>query len=66
MEKICKNCKMWGDYIPETCDYLSGIGANEGAKRFEIISSADDDQGLEAFLKTGPEFGCVHFVTKLR
>jgi hypothetical protein len=66
MEKICKNCDMWGSYIQDVCNFTTHIGSDKGLKRFEVVAYADDDQGLEGFLKTGPEFGCVHFTPKTK
>jgi len=27
---------------------------------FAVDATAADDQGLDAWLETGPEFGCIH------
>ena len=40
------------------------MGKND-ATTFTIVVTADDDQGLEAVLKTGSEFGCIHFNPEL-
>tara|TARA_R110000772_G_scaffold249530_2_gene363921 strand:+ start:67114 stop:67494 length:381 start_codon:yes stop_codon:yes gene_type:complete len=57
---ICKNCKYWFD--KRTCEKVDDIV--KGKNRFEMVAEADDDQGLQCRLRTGPEFGCVHFSNK--
>lgn len=60
---FCKNCRFWGAYIEGACDRVGFLLLNEhkNPRRFHISAFADDDQGLEAQLITGPEFGCVLF-----
>ena len=60
----CKTCKWWGVYYQHVCDYSDDLNATGDKKRFEIDYNALDDQGLEVFLKTGPDFGCIHHKTK--
>ena len=48
---------MVGVYLEGVCDFES----TEELTRLEITATADDDQGLECDLHTGPEFGCNHF-----
>lgn len=58
----CKNCRWWGRVYEGCCD---NVGAGNEATAFDIVATADDDQGLEVVLKTGPEFGCIHFNPEL-
>jgi hypothetical protein len=52
----CKTCTFWGDYREGVCDFSDSTQAT----RFVIHAEAADDSGLEAWLETGPDFGCVH------
>ena len=62
----CKNCRWWGRVYERRCDFVDTSFADENkATTFNIVVTADDDQGLEAVLKTGPEFGCIHFNPEL-
>jgi len=65
----CKDCKSWGswlgiDAVCERPDDLWPKDIPEG-QQFSIDCEADDDQGLQAWLRTGPEFGCVRFEERL-
>jgi len=62
MEKICKNCQYWvkWDRPFHTCD----CSVDNPETAFEVDGEAWDDSGLQVWLRTGPNFGCVHF--KLR
>jgi len=62
----CKNCRWWGRVYEGCCDNVDTgpVGKND-ATTFTIVVTADDDQGLEAVLKTGSEFGCIHFNPEL-
>ena len=63
----CKTCKWWGRAWEGCCDFIDTTHANQAAevgKRFEIAVSADDDSGLQTYLQTGPDFGCVHHTAK--
>jgi hypothetical protein len=55
----CRDCKWWGKDYDSTCERVDID--RKGTAEFSIFSRADDDQGLEARLTTGPDFGCVHF-----
>ncbi len=57
----CKDCRWWGVDFEGVCDFPNTIHAGQSDVSFEIEAKANDDQGLEAVLKTGPEFGCLHF-----
>jgi len=61
---LCKDCKWWGLYLKGVCDKVGNIDVEKGFKKFSIEARADDDQGLEAYLVTGPDFGCIHFINK--
>jgi len=66
--KKCKDCKWWGVDFEGVCDFPDTI---QGGKSFddgygmEIKVSADDDQGLDARLHTGKNFGCINFKSDL-
>ena len=62
----CKNCRWWGRDWEGVCDFVNTIMADEDtATMFVVEATAADDTGLEAVLKTGPEFGCIHFNPEL-
>ena len=58
---LCKDCRWWGKYITGCCDKVGSPDPEENDAGFDLILEADDDQGLDGQLKTGPEFGCVQF-----
>lgn len=60
---FCEDCKWWGKDYASTCERvdIDMRQIRKGTAEFSIFSRADDDQGLEARLITGPDFGCVHF-----
>lgn len=70
--KKCKLCKYWGgsfgDYHNETqkiCDREGNIQIeNNPESSFRVEARATDDSGLEAYLVTGPEYGCIHFTIR--
>lgn len=63
----CKNCRFWEHHVDvrnkewHTCEMISWVEREEkiGDTGFAIYATAADDHGLDAGLKTGPEFGCV-------
>ena len=57
---VCKNCKHWGRDYKGVCDYPNVI-QDDMDTQFEVDIRADDDQGLEFRLVTGPYFGCIKF-----
>jgi len=61
--KTCKTCKWWGVDFEEACDFVTNIQDNKKTI-LRIHSFADDDQGLNTELMTGPDFGCIHHKTK--
>lgn len=63
IDSLCKNCKFWGRYREGCCDRQGSIFENNLAG-FEADARVLDDSGLDIFLRTGPEFGCVHFQNK--
>lgn len=58
--KNCKSCAFWDN---GTCDFVDRK-LDEDPGRFEIDVRVSDDTGLNATLKTGPDFGCVHHSAK--
>ena len=65
----CYNCKWRSPYSDEACNFIEityskTTGAKEGQQRAIIIARADDDEGLDAYLEVGPDFGCIHFEQK--
>lgn len=63
-ERICKNCRFWGRYRKGECDREGGQFPDNPAAAFEAVARVLDDSGLTVSLVTGPEFGCVHFLTR--
>ena len=66
-KSICKNCHWWrelpyGDAM--YCEFIDTLHNNKEATGCDITYITLDDQGLEYWLKTGPEFGCVNFKEK--
>ena len=62
----CKDCKFWGSQFSDDCSAANEMlvrGVYKGDE-FGLYTSAADDWGLEAYLLTGPEFGCVKFERK--
>ena len=62
----CKNCKYWGEPFDGMCDWSESFPPSDESEShaFDIEVTALDDQGLEVNIKTGPEFGCIHFKQK--
>ena len=62
----CKDCKYWGMDYDGVCSFVNTIKATANPDTiFELKLTADDDQGLEGHLVTGPYFGCIHFLWKI-
>lgn len=62
----CKDCKYWGMDYTGACayaDYIDDKDKND-PKHFGFQVTADDDQGLDCIVLTGPNFGCVNFQDK--
>jgi hypothetical protein len=63
----CKNCKFWTREKLVYSDCVINMCAFEAPWQENGISSAEpraealDDTGLEVWLETGPEYGCIHF-----
>lgn len=63
----CKNCRFWKHHTDQwnnswnACGMVAWVGRNEKIEEtgFALYADASDDTGLDAGLKTGPEFGCV-------
>ena len=63
----CKDCKWWKAYPCNTagaCDTIVMHSENITENEARIDASATDDSGLDAYLTTGPMFGCVQFKAK--
>jgi len=60
----CKNCKFWYHDWGNVCDRASDRQVRKGPKKFALETSAEDNQELEYWLETGPDFGCAHFEIK--
>jgi len=60
----CKWCKHWGHIFDNACDRVNFIDSDIGSSAFYVDCDADDDQGLEAWLMTGPDFCCIKFERK--
>jgi hypothetical protein len=58
---FCKTCRHWGHYRDGHCDAVDG---ERGPSSFEIDVRVLDDTDLWTGLKTGPDFGCVHWTDK--
>lgn len=58
----CETCKFWGRYYEGACDRVGDLHTErDQSRRFELKLYADDDQGLEGLLMTGPKFGCIQW-----
>ncbi len=63
----CKDCEFWN---AGRCDTVgmpdSGFGWEQDPRiLFDIGVDVDDDSGLQTWLRTGPEFGCVRFQARV-
>jgi hypothetical protein len=60
----CSDCKFWGRYRHMVCDVIElGDEVIDGnAARIDV--RVLDDSGLDAYLVTGPSFGCVKYEKK--
>jgi len=61
----CKDCKYWKEgECRAVGQHDKGFGWNQNpAVLFDITVDVLDDSGLVYRLLTGPEFGCVRFVS---
>lgn len=57
------NCKDWAIDYEQTCSRVFMTDAEVNGADCALRVDAADDQGLVAYLVTGPMFGCVHFQT---
>ena len=63
----CKNCRFWEHHINmrgkewHTCERSKWVDETEeiGDTDLAFFAHSADDHGLDAGIKTGPEFGCV-------
>ena len=62
--RTCKNCKFWGVDYENVCDRVYPFCDELKPDTFSINVVAGDNQGVEDFLVTGPDFGCLHFMQK--
>jgi len=70
----CKTCKYWALSFKPTkenpvadCDLPDTITGEKLFKQgagMEINATAHDDSGLQAYLMTGENFGCIHHKEK--
>ena len=68
----CKDCRFWESHVnghdtaATTCEAAGWVRYDQKLNddSFAVYADANDDQGLEAGLKTGPLFGCVKFQQK--
>ena len=60
MDKTCKTCKWWID--KKDCSYIYQYSLHKEQNRINITFSFLDNKthGIETFLETGPDFGCIH------
>lgn len=60
---VCQNCIHWGDYYEGCCNFIDTIHGECVADTTgcQIIVKVSDDSGLDARLKTGPDFSCPNF-----
>ena len=78
MKKLCKNCRHWKDETLQS-NGLTGVMPNEeslkyskycGAKFMDYDYEGTDQAWAEVThyyeyaIRTGPDFGCVHFEEK--
>ena len=59
--KTCKRCKWWNINFDNDCDFINTIQAANKSTRFEVKLVESYDCTSEIVLKTGPDFGCIHF-----
>ena len=60
---LCKDCKFW-DSETYRCTRVGYADIELDNSAFEVIATADDDQGAYGELHTGPLFGCLKFEPK--
>jgi len=58
----CKNCRYWDKY-DNSCNLADWYNRDNELVKDEIMFYAEvnDDSGLRAGVRTGPEFGCIKF-----
>lgn len=64
-DNTCKNCKFWGKDNKGVCDRTDRSNTPDNLT-FNVEATAWDDSGLESWLVTGRDFGCVLFEEKTR
>lgn len=60
MIPTCKTCKWWGRDVAGYCGFVDTVHSANPATLVQIEVHVADDSGLETWLRTGPEFGCIH------
>ena len=65
----CKTCKHWSHHFDikkgiADCDRLDCMNDEKAGTTFSIEATAHDDSGLQTWLMTGENFGCIHHDTK--
>jgi hypothetical protein len=59
--RVCKNCRYWDS--EGNCEFIDTIQGERVADTTgcQIIVTVHDDYGLNAVLKTAPDFGCPNY-----
>jgi hypothetical protein len=60
----CRDCRFWD--TQGVCSRVGYADVDLDDSSFEIVSSADDDQGSWGQLVTGPNFGCIKFERRVQ
>lgn len=60
----CKNCLHWSDLYDHGCDENGDYEVRECEYRYQVNARDLPFLAYDAVLKTGPEFGCVHWEEK--
>jgi len=56
----CKTCFWWNREYPGCCGAVDTIQTEKPDTLFSISAYGPDDTWLETYLRTGPDFGCIH------
>lgn len=62
-QKVCRNCRWWGREYEGCCDFIDTTHSERVANTTgcTIVVKVLDDSGLDARLKTAPNFSCPNF-----
>lgn len=58
----CETCKYWGSYRKGACDAIGSMSITNVDIGWNVL----DDSGLEVWLETTKDFGCVNHVLRGR